>query len=121
LNNNQINIKEEPTNKQVFRIPYEDSFIELPLCGHAEITELIPPYIEPLSHQQIIHSLKNPIGTGLLSEIAKGKSNILIILENATRPLDTSFIALLIVKELRQASVPDKYITFLFANGAHKT
>jgi hypothetical protein len=96
LNNNQINAKEEPINKQVFKIPYEDSFIELPLCGNARITELIPPYIEPLRYQQIIHSLQNPIGKVPLSEIAKGKNNVLIILENATRPLDTCFIALLI-------------------------
>jgi nickel-dependent lactate racemase len=120
LNNNHIKAKEEPINQQVFKIPYEDSFIELPLCSNAEIAELIPPYIEPLHYQQIIHSLKNPIGKEPLSEIAKGKNNVLIILENATRPLDTSFIALLIVKELRQACVPDENITFLFANGAHK-
>ncbi len=120
LNNNHIKAKEESINRQVLKIPYEDSFIELPLYGNAEITELIPPYIEPLHYQQIVHSLKNPIGKVSLSEIAKDKNNVLIILENATRPLDTPFIALLVVKELRQACVPDKNITFLFANGAHK-
>ena len=120
MNNNHIKVKEEPIKQQVFKIPYEGSFIELPLCGNVEITELIPPYIEPLRYQQIIRSLKNPIGKATLSEIAKGKNNVLIILENATRPLETSFIALLIVKELSKTGIPDESITFLFANGAHK-
>ena len=120
MNNNHIKATDEPINRQVFKIPYEGSFIEFPLCSNAEITELIPPYIKPLSYQKIIHSLQNPIGKAPLSEIAKGKNNLLIILENATRPLDTSFIALLIVKELRKTCIPDENISFLFANGAHK-
>ncbi|MDT8300919.1 MAG: lactate racemase domain-containing protein [Sedimentisphaerales bacterium] len=107
-------------NKNTINIPYENSFIELPIFSNAEIIELIPPYIEPLNHQQILHSLKNPVGNAPLLEIAIGKNNVLIILENATRPLDTSFIASLVVDELRQADVADENITFLFANGAHK-
>ncbi|NQT02688.1 MAG: DUF2088 domain-containing protein [Planctomycetes bacterium] len=107
-------------NKNAINIPFENSFIELPIFSNAEITELIPPYIEPLNYQQILHSIKNPIDNAPVSEIAKGKNNVLIILENATRPLDTSFIASLVVDELRQAGVVDKNITFLFANGAHK-
>ncbi len=107
-------------NKNAINIPFENSFIELPIFSNAEITELIPPYIEPLNHQQILLSIQNPVDNAPLSEIAKGKNNVLIILENATRPLDTSFIASLVVDELKQASVADENITFLFANGAHK-
>jgi len=120
LKNKRIKEKEEPMSKRVVKIPYEDSFIELPIGGNARITELIPPYIEPLSYQQIIQSIQKPVGRAPLSEITKGKNNVLIILENATRPLDTSFIALLVVNELRKAGVPDERITLLFANGAHK-
>jgi len=107
-------------NKNVINIPYEDSIIELPIFSNAEITELIPAYIEPLNYQQILHSLKHPLDNAPISEISKGKINVLIILENATRPLDTSFIASLVVDELVQAGVADENITFLFANGGHK-
>ena len=107
-------------NKKVISIPYENLFIELPQFSNAEITELIPPYIKPLNYKQILHSIKNPVDNEPLSEIAKGKNNVVIILENATRPLDTSFVASLVVDELRQAGVADENITFLFANGAHK-
>ncbi|MHC4727855.1 MAG: lactate racemase domain-containing protein [Planctomycetota bacterium] len=101
-------------------IPYENSFIELPIFSNAEVAELVPPYIEPLNDKQILHSIKNPVDNSPISEIAKDKSNVVIILENATRPLDTSFIASLVVDELRQVGVDDKNITFLFANGGHK-
>ena len=107
-------------NKNVINIPYENSLIELPIFSNAKITELIPTYIEPLNDRQILHSIKNPVDNEPLSEIAKDKSSVLIILENATRPLDTSFIASLVIDELRQAGVADENITFLFANGAHK-
>lgn len=107
-------------NKNAICVPYENSFIELPIFSNAEIIELIPSYIEPLNNKQILHSIKNPVDNAPLSEIAKVKSNVVIILENATRPLDTSFIASLVVDELRQAGVVDENITFLFANGAHK-
>ncbi len=42
-------------NKNAFNIPYENSFIELPIFSNAEIVELIPPYIEPLNNKQILH------------------------------------------------------------------
>jgi nickel-dependent lactate racemase len=107
-------------NENVINIPYENSFIKLPQFLNAKIKELIPPYIEPLNYQQILHYIKNPVDNAPISEIAKDKSNVLIILENATRPLDTSFIASLVVNELRHASIADENITFLFANGGHK-
>ncbi|MBW7992133.1 MAG: DUF2088 domain-containing protein [Planctomycetes bacterium] len=107
-------------NKNAINIPFENSFIELPIFSNAEVIELIPPYIEPLNDRQILHSIKNPIENAPISEIAGGKKNVLIILENATRPLDTSFIASLVVDELKQAGIADENITFLFANGAHK-
>jgi lactate racemase len=112
--------KQDLSPKQVISIPYEDSFIELPMDGQAELTELVPPYITPLSQQQIEHALENPIGTPALADMARGKKKVLIILENATRPLDTSSIAPLAIKELRKAGVSDENISFLFANGAHK-
>jgi nickel-dependent lactate racemase len=107
-------------DKDTINIQFENSFIELPIFSNAEITELIPPYIEPLNYEQIIRSVKNPVDNAPISEIAKGKSKVVIILENATRPLDTSFIASIVVDELKQAGVADDNITFLFANGAHK-
>ena len=90
------------------------------MSENSDIAELIPPYIESLGYEQIIHALRNPIGQDSLSEIAIGKRNVVVILENATRPLNTPLIASLVVEELMKAGVADKSITFLFANGAHK-
>ena len=106
--------------RRMVKLPYDSTFIELPINENLEIAELIPPYIGPLSYEQIIYSLRNPTGQKPLSETAAGKKNAVVILENATRPLNTPFIASLVVKELAKAGVANKSITFLFANGAHK-
>jgi len=102
------------------RIPYENSYVELPIGENAKIAEVKPPYIAPIDEQQLIHSIRNPIGTKVLSEIAGAGKNVLIIIENATRPLDTPLIASRVIEELRRAGTSDDNITFLFANGAHK-
>ncbi|MFC1633770.1 lactate racemase domain-containing protein [Planctomycetota bacterium] len=120
MSSDRIKAKKEQNNRRNIKLPYDDAFIELPISEKAEITELIPPYIKPLSYEQIIHSVRNPIEQGGLSKIAFGKKNVMVILENATRPLNTRFVASLIVEELTKAGVADENITFLFANGAHK-
>ncbi len=120
LNSHRTKGEKELEDGRVVRMPFEGSFVELRMSGNAEIAELIPPYIEPLSHGQLIHAIRSPIGSAPISEIVEGKKNVVIILENATRPLNTSLIASLIVEELRSAGVAQENITFLFANGAHK-
>ncbi len=102
------------------KLPYEKSFIELDIGKECDIAELIPSYIKPLSYERIVHAIKNPVGQKPLTEIAVGKKRVVIILENATRPLNTPFVASLVIEELRKAGVAEKNITFLFANGAHK-
>ena len=119
MNSRCTEAKEEPKNGRVVQVPHGDSFVELPVGENAEITELIPPYIEPLSYQQIVRSIRNPTGQMPLSEIAVGKKNVVVILENATRPLNTRLVASLVVEELSKARVARDSITFLFANGAH--
>ncbi len=101
-------------------MPYENSLIELPIGQAAELVELKPPYIEPISNEQLVESIRNPVASPPLSQIAGNKNNVLIIMENATRPLDTPLIASFVIEELHSCGVADENITFLFANGAHK-
>ena len=56
-------------NNNAINIPYENTLIELPIFSNAEITELIPPYIEPLNEKQILHSIKNPFNNASFSAI----------------------------------------------------
>jgi len=107
-------------NSQLTRMPYENSHIELSMGRSVEIIELKPPYIEPISNEQLIEAIRNPVASPPLPEIVGNKNNVLIIIENATRPLNTPLIASLVIEELHRCGVADKHITFLFANGAHK-
>jgi hypothetical protein len=54
-------LEKKKKNKNMLGIPYENSFIDLPIFSNAEITELKPSYIEPLNYRQILNSIRNPI------------------------------------------------------------
>lgn len=64
-------------------------------------------------------ALEEPIGTLKLSELAKGKKNIVIITSDHTRPVPSHVISPLLVREIRKGS-PDAEITFLIATGFHR-
>jgi lactate racemase len=64
-------------------------------------------------------ALENPIDSPRLSDLAKGKKNIVIITSDHTRPVPSHIISPLIVKEIRKTN-PDGKITFLIATGFHR-
>jgi len=61
-------------NKNAICVPFENSFIELPIFSNAEIVELIPPYIEPLNNKQILHSIKNPVNMRPFLKLPEAKT-----------------------------------------------
>jgi len=64
-------------------------------------------------------ALENPIGSAKLSELAKGKHNIVIIASDHTRPVPSKIIMPLMLEEIRKGS-PDAKITILIATGCHR-
>ncbi len=64
-------------------------------------------------------ALENPIDSPRLSELAKGKQNIVIIASDHTRPVPSKVIAPLMLAEIRKGN-PDANITFLIATGFHR-
>ncbi|MBQ5636571.1 MAG: nickel-dependent lactate racemase, partial [Selenomonadales bacterium] len=64
-------------------------------------------------------ALENPIDSVRLSELAKGKQNIVIIASDHTRPVPSKVIAPLMLAEIRKGN-PDANITFLIATGFHR-
>lgn len=65
-------------------------------------------------------ALENPIASPRLSELARGKKNIVIITSDHTRPVPSSIISPLIIEEIRKTN-PDGKITFLIATGFHRS
>ncbi|MBQ7033740.1 MAG: nickel-dependent lactate racemase [Clostridia bacterium] len=64
-------------------------------------------------------ALENPVGTAKLSELAKGKRNIVIIASDHTRPVPSKIILPLMLEEIRKGN-PDADITILIATGCHR-
>ncbi len=63
--------------------------------------------------------IENPIGTPGLTELAKGKKNIVIIASDHTRPVPSKVIIPPMLEAIR-AGAPDANITILIATGCHR-
>ncbi|MTI69094.1 MAG: nickel-dependent lactate racemase [Firmicutes bacterium] len=66
-------------------------------------------------------SLKNPIGTSKLSEIAKEEKRVAIMVSDITRPSPSKKILPLLLEELYKSGVKDKDITIIFGMGIHRS
>ncbi|MBR5152187.1 MAG: nickel-dependent lactate racemase [Clostridia bacterium] len=64
-------------------------------------------------------ALENPIGSAKLSELARGKQNVVIIASDHTRPVPSKIMMPLMLEEIRKGN-PDADITILIATGCHR-
>jgi len=72
-----------------------------------------------VNEEEIVHALRNPIGTKPLSKLTQGKKEVVIIFDDMTRPTKVYEIVPHIINELRRAGVKDDNIRFVCANGSH--
>ncbi|MBQ7604092.1 MAG: DUF2088 domain-containing protein, partial [Clostridia bacterium] len=64
-------------------------------------------------------AMENPVGSPRLSELAKGKSKIVIIASDHTRPVPSRIIIPPMLREIREGN-PSADITILIATGCHR-
>ncbi len=95
----------------------EQSFGE-ELVGLLEsnINEYVPEFDEA---ELVRRAMNNPVGTPRLSELARGKKNVVIIASDHTRPVPSKLIIPPMLEEIRSTS-PDADITILIATGCHR-
>lgn len=67
----------------------------------------------------VAEALASPIGTQKLSELAKGKSKVVIIASDHTRPVPSKIIIPPVLAEIRKGN-PNADITILIATGCHR-
>ncbi|MHA1263917.1 MAG: nickel-dependent lactate racemase [Candidatus Helarchaeota archaeon] len=85
------------------------------------IVELYPiRNAEDISQDQLRTSLLTPIGTKTISELAKGKDNAVIVIDDMTRLTPSGRIVPLVIKELEKAGISKEAITIIVALGAHR-
>ena len=109
---------------QTVKIPWaawygdEDYALEFPDSWDVKIFNM-KNAIE-VSVEEIRDALNNPIGTSSLIELAKGKQNAIIVVEDISRPSPMENILNIILNLLNTAGIDDEKITILVALGAHR-
>lgn len=84
------------------------------------LTSSIEDYQPTGTPEQLVReALDHPIGSPKLSELAKGKKNIVIIASDHTRPVPSKVILPPMLSDIRSVS-PDADITILIATGCHR-
>jgi lactate racemase len=65
-------------------------------------------------------ALEEPIGTSRLRDLAQGKSRVLVVFDDNTRPTPVADFIDAVLEEFAYAGVPDHAITFIAALGTHR-
>ena len=109
---------------QTFKIPWaawygdEDFTLELPDSWDVKVFNM--KNAKEISQKDIEVALNNPIGTPTLIELAKGKQNAIIVVEDISRPTPMENILKIIINQLNTAGIEDEKISILSALGAHR-
>ncbi len=78
--------------------------------GHSE---------KPLSQNDLRERLSHPVGARPLSELAKGKRECVVIVDDLTRPTKADQIIPAVLEELHRGGLGDSHIRFVMGTGAH--
>ncbi len=102
-------------------IPYGDSTLAAevpgPLLFDGELEEL--PEVEDLE-AAVLAQLEDPIGAPPLKELAAGRTNVVVLVEDATRHTPVDRILPVLLDHLNEAGVADERIEILTAPGTHR-
>ena len=96
----------------------EDFTLEFPDSWDVKVFNM--KNAKEISPKDIEVALNNPIGTSQLIELAKGKQNAIIVVEDISRPTPMEDILKIIIKQLNSAGIEDEKISILSALGAHR-
>ena len=103
--------------------PYGKAFqsVEIPDARlRAVLTAELHSYKADMRPDALVeHALQNPIGSAPLSELARGKKNVVIIASDHTRPVPSRVIIPPMLREIRKGN-PAAEITILIATGCHR-
>lgn len=93
-------------------------FDEKELAG--VLTSSIEEYVPEADGQTLVKkALQSPIASKQLSELSRGKQNIVIIASDHTRPVPSKIIIPQMLSEIRKGN-PNADITILIATGCHR-
>jgi lactate racemase len=100
---------------------YGDTELELTFPSSWDIHYLgMPMEQRPrLSHAGIVRAFQEPIGTLPLSDLARGKREVVILFDDLTRPTRAYELVPYVLEQLHLGGIRDENIRFLAALGSH--
>jgi nickel-dependent lactate racemase len=110
-------------SSQSFSLLYDQGTIQFKVPTQNLLSIIKPNNLPGVQYEskEILDALKNPLGSKPLYKIAKEKKGkVVIVVNDITRTTPTSKLVLPMLKELTQAGIKRKDITFLVATGTHR-
>jgi nickel-dependent lactate racemase len=104
------------------RVPYGRGEMEVRIPRGNYLATLMPRYKAGVKDEagEVRRALENPIGTGRLKEIARGKKDAVIVVNDITRSTATYKLLPHLLEELKEAGLGENQIAFLVATGTHR-
>lgn len=99
---------------------YEDGEINLTFPEEWEVRMLPMRDAPDTGDEAIAAAFHSPIGTPPLREIARGRRDAIIAIDDITRPTPGSRILPFVIEELREAGIPEDKIKIIIALGLHR-
>ncbi|MBM7866025.1 nickel-dependent lactate racemase [Heliobacterium gestii] len=107
----------------LIKLPYHKTHLDLPLEPGPKVHVLTPEnheYTPEGTQEEIVRrALAHPIASPPLSELVKGKKNIVIISSDHTRPVPSHINIPLMLEEIKKGNA-DADVTILVATGMHR-
>lgn len=105
-----------------YKIPYGDIYLEFSAPENSVIFTGEPVRVPGVRNFrcELLKALEEPIGAPPLKELAKGKKNIVFLIEDATRNTPVAQIMPIVTDYLNANGVQDEAISFLTAPGTHR-
>ncbi|WP_141335792.1 MULTISPECIES: nickel-dependent lactate racemase [unclassified Paenibacillus] len=104
----------------IYQIPYGKGLLHFEL--EVPVAELAVKSLAQVldEREEVRKAVRSPIGSERLADLAAGKKNAVIVINDITRPTPTKLLVEEITKELNEGGIPDTSITLLVATGNHR-
>lgn len=98
---------------------YGDRSLHLDFPPEWDVTFLWPKTPPPLTDEQIVSVLEQPVGQPSIREMCRGKSRPLIIVDDLNRPTPAARVMPFLLKSLHDSGIPARQVRILVASGTH--
>ncbi len=92
--------------------------VELPDHAHVIIPEDLPGVTD--TRAEIRRALDSPIGCARLTQLAKGKNDVVIVINDITRPASSDLMLEELLQDLAICGIKEDKVTVVIASGNHR-